>query len=221
VNGTLWSVMNQHGDLSNDEPECYMTANTGAQNGMLTETARAQTVNCGDGTGTASYTSGAVQMKSFNFTYGTVDVRARMAGGRGTWPAIWLLGADCQHPTWLSSNCPWPDPGSDEIDISEIIGGDLTTVHQTLISGDARQTCSPSTSDVSTSWHTYTLDWEPGRLTFKIDGSASCTMTDSSVPSHPMFLIIDTAVGGNGGGAVENSTLPQTTSVDYVRIRTP
>src|SRR6185312_15568362 len=48
VNGTLWSVMNQHGDLSNDEPECYMTANTGAQNGMLTETARAQTVNCGD-----------------------------------------------------------------------------------------------------------------------------------------------------------------------------
>jgi hypothetical protein len=33
-----------------------------------------------------------------------------------------------------------------------------------------------------------------------------------------MFLIINTAVGGIGGGTVDPSTLPQTHQVDYVRV---
>ena len=29
-----------------------------------------------------------------SWTYGRIEVRAKLPGGRGTWPAIWTLGAD-------------------------------------------------------------------------------------------------------------------------------
>ena len=57
----------------------------------------------------------------------------------------------------------------------------------------------------------------PSSMTWQIDGVRTC-QTTSFVPTTPMFMIIDTAVGGVGGGAVKNSTLPQTTEVDYVKV---
>ena len=38
------------------------------------------------------------------------------------------------------------------------------------------------------------------------------------VPTTPMFLIIDSAIGGVGAGKVKNATLPQSTEVDCVRV---
>jgi beta-glucanase (GH16 family) len=40
---------------------------------------------------TKQYTSARLNSK-FAFTYGRVDVRARLPFGDGTWPAIWTLG---------------------------------------------------------------------------------------------------------------------------------
>ena len=77
--------------------------------------------------------------------------------------------------------------------------------------------CSATTSDVSANWHTYSLIWAAGSLTWQIDGSTTCTVT-SAVPSHPMFLLINTAMGGIGGGTINPSTLPQSSSIDYVRV---
>ena len=51
-----------------------------------------------------------------------------------------------------------------------------------------------------------------------VDGGAqSCTIS-SNVPTTPMFLIMNVAVGGFGGGTVNNSTLPQTMYIDYVKV---
>jgi beta-glucanase (GH16 family) len=165
-----------------------------------------------------------VQWSAFNFTYGTVEFRAKMAGGQGTWPAIWLLGANCQSTNVNSADssgaCNWPQPGSDEIDITEIKGGDQTTVWQNVISGGSGfQTCTPKTTDVSQNWHVYQLVWTTGALIWKIDGTQTCKFT-SNIPSNPMFLLINTAMGG-AGGAVNNSTLPQTLQVDYVKVTQP
>jgi beta-glucanase (GH16 family) len=162
-----------------------------------------------------------MQWKSFSFTYGTIQVRAKMAGGQGTWPAIWLLGANCQQTNVTTADnippCNWPQPGSDEIDIAEIMGGDLTHVNQTAHSGSAVfQACGPGASDVSQNWHVYSIIWAPGSLKWQIDGVTTCTVTQN-VPSNPMFLIINTAVGGYGG-PINNATLPQTLSVDYVHV---
>jgi beta-glucanase (GH16 family) len=219
-----WVALDRHGDYSNNEQQCYRPANVTVAGGNLVIVSRAETMSCGDAVHAAStwnYTSGMVQWKSLEFTYGTVECRARMAGGKGTWPAIWLLGADCESSNIGSADnvgtCNWPAAGSDEIDITEIKDSDPTVVHQNVISGNSGfQSCTPTVSDVSRNWHVYQLVWAPGSLTWKVDGATTCTKT-SSIPSHPMFLMVNTAMGGSGG-TIDASTLPETTFVDYVKI---
>jgi len=224
---SAWVALDRHGDYSNNELQCYLPANVTVSDSYLTILSEVQTETCGDSDHTPAtwnYTSGMVQWNTFNFTYGTVEYRAKMAGGQGTWPAIWMLGANCQTSNISSADntgaCNWPQPGSDEIDITEIKGGALKTVWQNVISGSSGfQTCTPTTTDVSQNWHVYDLIWAAGSLIWEIDGVQTCKFT-SSIPSHPMFLMINTAMGGAGGN-VNNGTLPQTLQVDYVKVTQP
>lgn len=62
---------------------------------------------------------------------------------------------------------------------------------------------------------------DPRSPIWEIDGATTCTIQQSYVPSTPMFVIINTAIGGVGGGTVDNSTLPQAMSVDYVKVTQP
>jgi len=213
---TQWVAMNRPGDSSNNELQYYLPTNVNLSSGLLNITSKADNSVSG-----YQYTSGMVQWKSFNFTYGTIEFRAQMAGGQGTWSGGWLLGSNCQQTNVNSADnispCNWPEPGSDEIDIAEIKGGNLNTVWQNVISGSSGfQSCNPTTTDVSQNRHTYDLIWAPGSLTWQIDGVTTCHIT-SGVPTTPMFFIVDTAMGG-AGGAVNSSTLPQTLSLDYVRV---
>jgi beta-glucanase (GH16 family) len=228
VNSSLWDVLYVHGDRSGNEQGCYMPANVSESTGSLHELLKVESVTCpidanngGTGTLSASYASGDIQMRTFNFTYGTIQVRAKFAGGTGPWPAVWLLGADCQQPNYLITpqfgSCNWPNTGSQEIDIAEILNGDHTNVNEQIHYGGSNPGCYPSATDVSHNWHLYTLIWSASELLFQIDGRTTCKLT-SAIPSTPMFMIINTAVGGLGGGQIINSTLPQTTQVDYVRV---
>jgi beta-glucanase (GH16 family) len=210
-----WVALNRSGDSSNQEVGCYAPDHVGVSGGLLT--LRTDVAACPDG---KSYTSGAIQMRSFSFTYGTVEFRSKESGGTGTWPAEWLLGTNCQQSNVSDANapvCAWPNPGSDEIDIAEIFSYDHTTVNEQIHSGANNDQCLAHVSDVTQNWHTYQLVWSPGSLVWKIDGVTTCSKT-SGIPSTPMFLIVNTAVGGTGGGAVDFSTLPQTHQVDYVRV---
>jgi beta-glucanase (GH16 family) len=164
-----------------------------------------------------------VQWSSFNFTYGTVEYRAKMAGGQGPWPAIWLLGWNCQQSNVLSADntgaCNWPQPGSNEIDITEILGSTHTSVNQQVHSTNNNNGCTGVTSDTSQNFHVYQLVWTSSSLVWKIDGNTTCSLS-SNIPSTPMFMIINTAVGGSGG-SISNSSLPQTMQVDYVKVTQP
>ena len=62
------------------------------------------------------YTSVRLNTRS-GWTYGRIEVRAKLPSGRGTWPAIWMLPVD-----WTYGNRGWPDNG--EIDIMEHVGFD-------------------------------------------------------------------------------------------------
>jgi beta-glucanase (GH16 family) len=142
-----WVPLNRPGDSSNNEQQYLLPSNVSVSGGNLAITCKVDSSQPGYG-----YTSGMVQWKSFNFTYGTVKFRAKMAGGQGTWPSVWLLGSNCQQTNVPSADnvppCNWPEPGSDEIDIAEIYGG-LTTVHQSVHSGSTNYSYSASTTDVS------------------------------------------------------------------------
>jgi len=217
VDTNVWAVLNRPGDSSNSEVQYYLPGNVVENNGNLTITSKADTSVSG-----YNYTSGYLQTKSFNFLYGTVEVRAKTSGGKGTWPTVWLLGYNCQQTNITSADnvppCNWPQPGSDEIDIFEFLASDFTSDWQSVHTSGFNSGYSTSTkvTDASQNWHTYTLVWAPGSLIWKVDGVTTRTL-NQYVPNTPMFLIINTAMGG-AGGTVQSSTLPQTMSVDYIRV---
>jgi beta-glucanase (GH16 family) len=211
-----WVALDRPGDTSNSELECYRPSNAAVGSGLLVLTSKVDSSCTG-----YHYTSAMVQWRSFNFLYGTLEIRAMEAGGQGTWPALWLLGADCQQTNVTDPGnlppCSWPNPGSDEIDVTEILGGNHNNVAQGIHSSNGSGSCTANVSDVSQNWHTYELVWREGSVTWKIDGATTCVIANG-VPSHPMFLMMNTAIGGFGGGRVSDASLPQSHSIDYVRL---
>ena len=57
----------------------------------------------------ADYTSASLTTRGkASWTYGRIEVRAKLPSGRGTWPAIWMLGTNSRQVRW---------PACGEIDI--------------------------------------------------------------------------------------------------------
>lgn len=134
---------------------------------------------------TYAYASGMVTSR-FNFTYGYLQVTARIPGGSGTWPALWLLPAD---------GAPAP-----EIDIMENYGGShqiQCTLHwikagnEQYSSGFAR-----SPTNLTKGWHVYGLLWTPNSLTWYLDGKAVYKYTGRHIPNQPMYFIANLAIDG-------------------------
>jgi beta-glucanase (GH16 family) len=157
-------------------------------------------------------------MRTFNFLYGTVEIRAKLGGGEntGAWPVVWMLDASCQPsvPTGTDDNC-----NGQEIDVAEILKSDFTHVNQQIhVDNYTRNDqCTATISDTSQNFHVYQLDWSEGSLVYKIDGTTTCRISGRYIPSAPMFVMID-VFAGSYGGDVKNASLPWTTLVDYVKV---
>lgn len=218
LNSTDWIALNRDGDQSNSELQWYLPANVSVANSLLSITTKVQSSNG------RAYTSGMVQWNSFSFTYGTVQVRAKMGGGTGPWPAIWLLGANCEatNPTTADNvgTCNWPQSGSDEIDIAEFQNSTYTSVWENVYTTGLQSSGNSGVLgfDASQGFHLYELAWSPGSLVWKVDGVTKRTVSNSLVPSTPKFLLLNCAAGGVGGGSVNDSTLPVTMDIDYVKV---
>jgi beta-glucanase (GH16 family) len=171
------------------ETEWYLPAQDQVSDGALhlvaTETPT-QGTDVNGAPKTYPYASGMVTtFSSFNFTYGYVQVVARIPGGTGTWPALWLL----------PQNGSWPP----EIDIMENYGTSNlmeATLHWGSASGGEAYRDVTSSSDLTSGWHTYGLLWEPGSLTWYLDGQVVYTFTGSEVPSQPMYFLANLAIDG-------------------------
>lgn len=229
---TKWTALNRAGDYSNDEQECYNPSQVSLDGNNLVITTIAQATTCGDSNhtpGSFPFLSGYIQWTAFNYTYGTLEFRAITAGGEGSWPAVWMLGADCQASNVNSADnigsCNWPNSGSDEIDVVEMSDNNYISVGHDMFVATGGQACfQNASSDTSQNWHVYTMTWKPGSVTYAIDGTpAGCDHTQN-VPSKPMFLIINNAIASQGAGGnwpVVPSTFPQTMQVDYVKVTQP
>ncbi|HVM66152.1 MAG TPA: glycoside hydrolase family 16 protein, partial [Acidimicrobiales bacterium] len=227
LDSSKWTAVSRQGDYTNNEDVCYSPSQVTVSGGYLTITSLYQTTSCGDSThGSANHSvlSGFIYTPNFTFTYGTVEVKGTLgAGANGPWPTIWLLGHNCQSGLDLNAesgtSCNWDLPGSDEIDMAEFMGtatGDDQSIHTN--GHDVAQTT--TVSDASANTHIYQLVWQPGMITWKVDGTVTYTVSQSWVPSTPMFLIIDSAAGGQGG-TPRSSAYPKRTVIDYVKITQP
>ena len=115
---------------------------------------------------------------SFNFEYGYVQVEARIAMGTGLWPALWLA----------ASNLQWPP----EIDIMEHWdSASYYGTYQHITDSFSEENSHVGVPDIS-GWHTYSVSWEPGKITWYVDNEPVFSSTDS-VPHQSMYFIANVA----------------------------
>lgn len=171
--------------------------------------------------GPSQFTSGKIWTRGkVEMRYGHIEIRAQMpnAGQPGYWPAIWMLGANYPEVGW---------PKCGEIDIMESFGiyasktRFSSTLH-TALEAPTQETTLPANNDL-TQWHNFSLDWQPGIISFSVDGNKPyITWRKEQFKDwpfdKPFFLILNVAVGGTMGGAIPaNANLPYTMGVSYTR----
>ena len=166
--------------------------------------------------GGAEFTSSRlVTENKFEFTYGRIEIRAKLPSGGGTWPALWMLGEDYATNTW---------PACGEIDIMEHVGNQPNRVFSSLHfpgnSGGDAVTRSIVDEDVSDDFHVYKAIWSPTAIRFFVDDELYHTFQNtSSLPfDDDFFLIFNVAMGGNFGGAIDPAFQSSEMAVDYVRV---
>jgi beta-glucanase (GH16 family) len=214
--GSDWTILNRGGELANGEQQWYDPAAVtldGSSNLKIQLTNTAQ--------GGYSYTAGMLQWASYSYLYGTLKIRCQMPGGTGAWPALWLLGTGCQstNPSTPDNGgtCNWPNPGSDEIDFIEIMGNNYSVANCVthMTAGQAGPAANLA-SDCSVGFHDWQLDWSPGSLIWKYDGTQIASISGGGVPSNPAFLIINVAVSP-GIASVNTATWPLSLLVQSVQ----
>jgi len=160
------------------------------------------------------YTQGLVSSHDkFAFTHGYVEIRAKYPGGRGLWPCLWLMP---QHQQWPP-----------EFDIAEYYGGQKT-MHHGLAYGELHDSRWDSTWDRATDFeddfHTYALEWMPGRAVWYLDGQERKTIHATYVPNVAMYLIMSNSVSsifGPSGEPDGDTVFPNAFLIDYVRVYQP
>lgn len=204
-----WTYDLGAGGWGNNELQSYTNSdqNVIVENGLLKITAIAEG---------AGYTSARLKSEDlFEFTYGRVEVRAKLPAAIGTWPAIWMLGQDYATNTW---------PGCGEIDIMEQTGQDkeviLGTLHYPAVSPGAGNSSSTTVTTATTEFHNYTVEWTPEVIKFLVDDTVyhSVPNIDTLPFNSDFFLILNVAMGGDLGGTVDPAFTQDTMEIDYVRV---
>ena len=155
--------------------------------------------------------------------YGRIEVRAKLPMGRGTWPAIWMLGGNRKQVGW---------PKCGEIDIMENVGFDPDLIHANIHTESYNHVRKTNKGNRLTiprpydSFHVYAIEWFEDRMDFFVDDRKYFTFVNEKTGvdawpfDQPFYLILNVAIGGSWGGqkGIDDSIFPQRMEVDYVRV---
>lgn len=215
----------------NGEVQHYtdLTSNSFVNGGLLNIVAKKE--NYTNQGVTKNYTSARLNSK-FAFTYGRVDVRAKMPLGAGVWPAIWLLGKNIKEPGGYFSSqygtTNWPACG--EIDMiecgifpSEPSNYFASAIHTTSSSGSTVNKGGRLANNLGADFHVYSMNWSPNQITFLLDNVPyytykPTTKNQSTWPfDSPQYILLNIAMGGVAG-AIPSAFSQATMQIDYLRI---
>ena len=182
--------------------------------GLLRLRTDRRTVEGVEGPGIFDYTQGLVSSHDrFSFKHGYIEARAKYPGGKGLWPCFWLMP---EHQSWPP-----------EFDIAEYYGGQRK-MHHGLAYGTMHEPQWDSTGDTETEfenvWHTYALEWTPGRVVWYVDGEARKVVKADYVPDCAMYVLLSNSVSsarGPSGSPDAATVFPNYFEIDYVRIYQP
>ena len=222
---TVWSYNTGGSGWGNNEKQYYTSRpeNIRVQNGMLEIEARKEQYENNE------YTSARIMSKNKKtFTYGKMEARIKFPGGKGTWPAFWMMG----------NTGNWPNCG--EIDIIEHIGSQDTrasfALHTVMKNGTKGNNWAKThffDYPLSADFHTYGIEWaqeeKEGKdvIRFFVDDVQYAEVWEEQIDNNdywpfnkPFFFIINLAIGGNMGGTVDDAIFNQQRImyVDWVRV---
>lgn len=228
----------EEGFVRNNEPQYYTSArlaNSRVENGLLILEAHKEnwrnayyvpgSTKPGEKDSLAKYTSASINtLTKQTWLYGRIEVRAKLPTGKGTWPAIWMMGEN-------RAQLGWPRCG--EIDIMEFLGKDPFTVYATVHYPDttARGYSSAGTSlkipDPSQDFHIYALEWNADKIDVFFDNklylsfpNKKANHTGQDPFRKKNYLLLNLALGHEGGwpGPTDDAILPARYYIDYVRV---
>lgn len=166
--------------------------------------------------------SGRVYAKvNEGWTYGYIEARIQLPVGKGTWPAFWMM------PVHFRS---WPADG--EIDIMEEVGANANYVSSSLHanahvhSNNTQVTHEMKCATAESDFHVYAIKWTHENITTYVDGEVQLTYDNRGLGrddwpyDDPFYVILNLAWGGDWGGykGVDDSALPVTMKIDYIRV---
>jgi len=211
----------EEGYIRNNEAQYYTRSrleNARIEGGNLVIEARQEDYQEAEITSASLVTKGKAE-----WTYGRFEVRARLPTGRGTWPAIWMLGVNIDEVGW---------PMCGEIDIMENVGYDPNMVHgniHTEAYNHVKKTNKGNSLRVEqpfADFHVYAVEWYPDHIDIFLDDQKYFTFWNEHTGVEawpydlPHYLILNLASGGSWGGlqGIDDSIFPQQFLIDYVRV---
>ncbi|KSB91018.1 glucan endo-1,3-beta-D-glucosidase [Caulobacter vibrioides] len=247
-----WSHAVDCGGGGNDERQCYVDSPdiVSVGGGLLRlKAVKRRVTGLADpwtgpsaGVKTGDYASGKILTRGkASWRYGRVEARARVPGGQGVWPAIWMMPEDDAYGAWPRSgeidiletvNLGAPCPGCDGGRENRIFGtihfaADTAGTHGQV----SRSTAMPASAD---GFHVYAVEWSPRAIVWSVDGRpyATASAVDwkradgqaGAAPfDRPFHLILNLAFGGRwpegaNAGGVDEAALPAVMEVDWVRV---
>jgi beta-glucanase (GH16 family) len=154
-----------------------------------------------------------------SWRYSKVVFRAKLPTGRGTWPALWMLGENVSTKGW---------PACGEIDVMEHVGRDPGIVqcalHSPASHGNTIHKQSTPLPTFDSEFHNFEVNWDHEKIDFSVDGKLFYTYApdvkdESTWPyDQPFFLIMNIAMGGGLGGPIDPALKTAVMEVDYVRV---
>ncbi|QQS06546.1 MAG: glycoside hydrolase family 16 protein [Fibrobacterota bacterium] len=235
--GAVWNF--EKGFARNEELQWYQSQNAVCKGGLLRIEGRKERVanpNYASGSSSwktnrqyAEYTSSSLSSSGKKqFQYGKWEVRARLDGQAGSWPAIWTLGASGE----------WPTNG--EVDLMEFYpNSGAPALHANVAWGTATRWSAKWSSKVRSlssftskdpdwlkKFHVWTMDWNVDTVKLSLDGEVlNTTLTSQTINAdgtnpyrdRPQYMMLNLALGSNGGDPSKGS-FPMVYEVDYVRV---
>lgn len=232
----------ENGFVRNHEDQWYQSDNAYCKDGLLIIEARKDSFpnprfnpvsrRWDENRPKINYTSSSVNTKGkFEFTFGTVEVKARIPVFSGAWPAIWTLGTTMQ----------WPSCG--EIDVMEFYRiNDVPHILANAAWGtnelykaqwNSRKVPFSQFLEKDSEWaskfHVWKMIWDDVAIKIFLDEELineiplSSTVNGSlgqyaNPMKQPHYLLLNLALGGDNGGAIDESAFPMRYEIDYVRI---
>jgi len=173
------------------------------------------------------YTSARLNSK-FAFSYGRVEIKAKLPEGTGTWPAIWMLNKSIDEDGAYWDNqgfgtVKWPTCG--EIDILEHWGKNQNYVSSAVHNGSSygykvENLGGQNVLNASNQFHVYAIEWTQDKMIFSIDGvnhfiyEPSIKNSDTWPYDSDYYIILNIAIESDINPEFTKSAM----EVDYIRV---